>query len=194
MNKHKYYGCLISWWGVYHVWVLTRPGEYSSVELIVVGVLCYSRVVRKDAFNIFRVLFGGIQRVSIGDLGREYTRLVHSLCSQILLRCLRFFWRLPFGGGGNGWPGLFGGILCLGGGFGDGTFSLLLNVKSTNLNNLLDSFDSLVSGKTISDSRGKAMLVLELGSGRGTGGLWARVKEHNASDKSDKEFGIFIWI
>lgn len=90
---------------------------------------------------------------------------------------------------------MFGGILCLGGGFGDGTLSLLLNVKSTNLNSLcicLDSLDSLVSGKTISDSRGKAIMVLELGSGRGTGGLCARVKEHNASDKSDKEFGILF--
>lgn len=157
------------------MWVLTRPGEYSSVELIVVGVLCYGRVVRKDAFNVFRVLFGGIQRVSTGDLSTYInTRLVHSLCSQIRLRFLRFFWRLPVGGGGNGWPGMFGGILCLGGGFGDGTLSLLLNVKSINLNNLcicLDSLDSLVSGNTISDSRGKAIMVLELGSGRGTGGL-----------------------
>lgn len=117
----------------------------------------------------------GAYKESVQEIFQHiYTRLVHSLCSQIRLRFLRFFWRLPVGGGGNGWPGMFGDILCLGGGFGDGTLSLLLNVKSINLNNLcicLDSLDSLVSGNTISDSRGKAIMVLELGSGRGTGGL-----------------------
>lgn len=135
----------------------------------------------------------GIINMSI--IVRGISSSSHSLCSQSRLRCLRFFWRRPFGGGGNGWPGLWRGNRCLGGGFGMGTFSELLNWNSTSLNNLSilrdsrDSFDSLRSGKTISDSRGKTM-ILELGSGRGTGGLWARVNEHKANDKSDKDLGI----
>lgn len=187
----KKYVCLISGQGVYHVWVLTRPGEYSSIEFIIVGVFRYARVVGKDAFNIFRVFFGGLQMWVYAVMVSSLLVSFHSLCSQSRLRCLRFFWRRPFEGGGNGWPGLCRGNRCLGGGFGLGTFSELLNWNSTNLNILSflrDSLDSLPSGKTISDSRGK-VIVMELGSGL----FWARVNEHKTSDNSDKELHIFMY-
>jgi len=161
----------------------TFLNKYSTIKLCVIGISGHGSVVRKDALYVLGVFLG----TNSGNNSRTH-RSNNLLCSQ-MRRCLFFLFLKPPGGGGKGWPGLGGGVRCLG--FARGKISTWSNWKSVMRNRIFSlGWLDPASGKSMSRSTGKGIADLlrgeaRPGGGGRSGGLWEWVEVKQQRAKID---------